>query len=179
MLRITIPGGEEFDDATSTFTSYETITVRLEHSLVSLSKWESKWCLPFLSDTTEKTDEQTLDYIRCMDLDDNPDFLPRRLSQAQLSAINAYISSKATATTFSDERSSPSREIITSEVIYHWMVALTIPFECQYWHLNRLITLVKVCNKKNQPNKKMSRADLAARNRQLNAQRRAQMGTQG
>lgn len=181
MLEINIPEQEFYDYENEEFITREAVTLELEHSLVSLSKWESKWEIPFLTDN-EKTDEQTLDYVRCMTI--TPDVPPHAydaLTPEQHSQIGEYINAKQTATWFSDKQHKrPNREVITSELIYYWMVSLTIPFECQEWHLNRLLTLVRVCNEKNNPNKKkMSRSEAAARNRDLNAQRRAQMKTEG
>lgn len=180
MLRITVPASEQFDERTQTFVGVEEQTLELEHSLVSLSKWESKWCKPFLSKTA-KTNEEILDYIKCMTL--TPDVKPEVyefLTEENYIQINKYIDAPMTATTFSDDKTSKgSREIVTSELIYYWMIALTIPVEFQYWHLNRLLTLVKVCNIKNSPPKKRSRRELMSRNRALNAARRQQYNTTG
>ena len=179
MLTITIPAGENFDDSTQSFSEYEEVVLELEHSLVSLQKWESKWEKPFLGED-KKSDEEILDYVYMMVL--TPHISLEDL--AGLSAENShdisnYIDAKMTATTFSDPPGRPNREIITAEIIYHWMVALTIPFETQHWHLNQLLTLVKVCSKKNEPEKKMGRNDVAARNRALNEERKAKYGTSG
>lgn len=181
MLTLKIDRLELFDETINEFVDIPEQIIELEHSLISLSKWEAKWEVPFLSDK-EKTDEQTLDYVKCMTLTPNvSSAVFDNLSQEQLNLVGEYINAKRTATWFSESKSkSRSREIITSELIYYWMVSLTIPFECQEWHLNRLLTLVRVCNEKNNPNKKkMSRSELAARNRALNEQRRAQMKTNG
>ena len=141
--------------------------LQLEHSLVSISKWESKWHIPFL-DGKDKTLEQIIDYVRCMTITQNvkPEVY-NRLTEDNLKAINDYIENPMTATTFSDINQRPSREIITSEIIYYWMVSFNIPFECQKWHLNKLLTLIKVCNIKNSPPKKMSRQEILSRNRAL------------
>lgn len=180
MLQITIPAGEMWDETTNQFVYTKEQTLQLEHSLVSLSKWESKWCKSFFS-KVEKTDEETLDYIRCMTLTQNvkPEVY-RRLSRDNIEQINKYIESPMTATTFLDEKRSKSgRETITSELIYYWMIAMQIPFECQKWHINRLITLIRVCEIKNQPPKKMSKRDIMSRNTALNAARRKQHNTKG
>lgn len=179
MLKLIVSGGEVFDEETSMFVELDEVVLELEHSLVSLSKWESTWEKPFLGND-KKTLEQTLGYIQAMTL--TPDVPPEvfhRLTNAHLEQVNKYIEAKQTATWFRDTPGPPSREVITTELIYYWMVQLNIPFECQHWHLNRLFTLIKVCNQKNNPPKKMNRRDLAERNRRLNAERKAQMNTKG
>lgn len=180
MLTIVVPGREFFNDATQEFIKTEDFTLELEHSLVSLSKWESKHQKPFLS-PNDKTSEEVLSYVEAMVLTKifPPDIFSR-LSQENVDAINAHIESKESATWFSEAPGGPkSKEVITSELIYYWMVAHNIPFTCETWHLNRLFTLIKVCNLKNAPAKKMSRSEIIARNRALNEQRRAQYGTTG
>ena len=181
MLQITIPGEELFDEDKQEFITLKEQTLQLEHSLISLSKWESKWCKVFLS-KQEKTFEETIDYIKCMTLTPNvsPDVYSR-LTPANFKEIEDYIAAPMTATYFSKDRSGgrSSGEQTTSELIYYWMIALNIPFECQKWHLNRLITLIRVCNIKNQPPKKMSKKDIASRNAALNAARRKQLNTKG
>ena len=179
MLEITIPERELYDEKVEEFVVEPKVELVLEHSLVSLSKWESKWEVSFLNNK-EHTTEQTMDYIRCMNLTSGvPDSVFERLDEESFDKINNYISAKMTATWFSDQKKGNSREVITSELIYYWMISLTIPFECQYWHLNRLLTLIRVCNEKNQPAKKVPRKEAAARNRELNRQRRAAMNTSG
>ncbi len=180
MLRITIPAVEEWDELAQEFVTTKEQTLCLEHSLVSLSKWESKWCKPFLS-KQEKTYEETIDYIKYMTLTPNVDpEVYRVLTNDNIAEINKYIEAPMTATTFSRDRNSKSgQEIVTSELIYYWMIALNIPFECQKWHLNRLLTLIKVCNIKNTPPKKMSRRDILSRNAAINAARRNQLNSKG
>lgn len=180
MLTITIPASEMWDEKNERFVDTKEYTLHLEHSLVSLSKWESKWCKPFLF-TKEKTSEETLDYVRCMTLTSNvPPEVYYGLTSENIKAINEYIEAPMTATYFGQDRNGRgNREIITSELIYYWMIALNIPFECQKWHLNRLLTLVRVCNIKNQPAKKMSKREIMSRNAALNAARRKQLGTKG
>jgi hypothetical protein len=180
MLRITIPAVEQWDEVKQEFIYTKEQTLSLEHSLVSLSKWESKWCKAFLT-KQEKTFEETLDYIKCMTLTQNVDpEVYNYLTNGNINEINEYIEAPMTATYFSDEKTSKtSREQVTAELIYYWMIALNIPFECQKWHLNRLLTLIKVCNIKNQPPKKRSKKDIMSRNAALNAARRKQLNTKG
>lgn len=180
MLVITIPATELFDDKTQEFISTPEKTIQLEHSLVSLSKWESKWNKPFLS-KEQKTVAETIDYIKCMTITQNVDpTIYNSLSNKNIEEINKYIDAPMTATTFSNSnQTSKSREIVTSELIYYWMIALNIPMECQKWHLNRLLTLIRVCNIKNTPPKKMSRREIMSRNSALNAARRKQLNSSG
>lgn len=181
MLTIVILGTEMFDETTQEFVTEGDITLELEHSLVSLSKWESKYEKPFLGKDS-KTTEEVLDYIKLMTLTPNiPPEVYLKLSEKNVIEINNYIEAKMSATWFHDTPggSSSSREVITSELVYYWMITFQIPFECQYWHLNRLFTLIRVCNVKQEKPKKMSKAEIASRNRELNAQRRSQMKTRG
>lgn len=180
MLRITIPGTETWDARKQEFVYTKDTILQLEHSLVSLSKWESKWCKAYLTNK-EKTFEETIDYIKCMTLTHNvnPDVY-NCLTQENIQAIIDYINAPMTATVFYDnETNGMNRETITSELVYYWMIALQIPFECQKWHLNRLLTLIRVCNIKNSPPKKMSQADIMRRNASLNAARKKQLNTRG
>lgn len=179
MLQITIPARELFDEETQMFIVTKEQNLTLEHSLVSLSKWESKWCKPFLG-KNDKTVEETLDYIRCMTLTQNVDpNVYRVLGNDNLNKIVEYIKAPMTATWFNDENERPNREVVTSELIYYWMIAFNIPVEFQKWHLNRLLTLIRVCNIKNKPPKKMSKNEIMSRNRSLNAARKAAMHTNG
>lgn len=179
MLQITIPKQELFNDKTQEFISTKETTIQLEHSLVSLSKWEAKWNVPFLG-KGEKTIEQTLDYIKCMTITQNVNPLVYScLTNKNIEDINNYIDAPMTATTFGQSNQPPNREIVTSEVIYYWMIALNIPMECQKWHLNRLLTLIRVCNIKNTPPKKMSRSEIINRNAALNAARRKKLNSKG
>lgn len=180
MLQIKIPAMEAWDENKEEFvqTSHEQV-LQLEHSLVSISKWEAKWCKPFLT-KEDKTYEETLDYIKCMTITQNvKDETYDRLTKSNIDAINNYISESRTATTFSDTKVGTSREIITSELIYYWMITLNIPMECQKWHINRLLTLIRVCNVKNTPPKKMNKREIASRYASLNAARRKQFNSRG
>lgn len=179
MLTITIPGREMYDEKTQEFFTTKSYTLQLEHSLVSLSKWESKWKEPFLTNKN-KTMEQTLDYIRCMTITQNIDpVVYNGLSSENIRAINSYIDDPMTATTFGQNDTKKNNEVVTAELIYYWMIALNIPFECQRWHLNKLLTLIRVCNVKNTPPKKMSRKEINSRNAALNAARRNKLHTTG
>jgi len=180
MLNLTIPKAEFYNEKTGEFIAIEEQTLQLEHSLLSISKWESKWCKPFL-DVNDKSYEETIDYIKCMTM--NKAVAPityQYLTTNQIEQIKEYINAPMTATTFSDKQTSkPSREIITSELIYYWMISNQVPLECQKWHLNRLLTLLRVCEIKNSPQKKMSRNEIMAQNKALNAARRAKSGSKG
>lgn len=183
MLQITIPApvSEEWDAEKEEFV-YRIIgkayTLCLEHSLISISKWESKWHKPFLS--SEKTDEEFLDYIKCMTLTSNvPDVAYTQLTKENIDGIMKYVNDPMTATTFSKENKKPSREIITSEIIYSWMITLKIPVEFEKWHIRRLLTLIRVCEIKNSPPKKMSKKEIMSRNAALNAARRKQFNSKG
>lgn len=180
MLIITVPEAELFDSSKNEFYKIKGQTIALEHSLVSISKWESKWHKPFLYDKEKKTTEELIDYIRCMTLTQNVNpNLYNALSRENFDKITDYINDPMTATWFTETKGKPNREIVTSEIIYYWMIALNIPFECQKWHINRLLTLIRVCNEKNAPSKKMSKREIINRNRALNAARRKATGSRG
>ena len=179
MLKISIPASEQYDSINNLFCYTKEQTLVLEHSLVSISKWESKWHKPFLG-KEQKTYEEIVDYIKCMTLTQNVDpLIYNNITEKIIAEVYNYIDEPMTATTFSKEKVSPNREIITAEIIYYWMISLQIPFECQKWHLNRLLTLIKVCSIKNTPSKKMSKRDLMNRNRSLNASRRRALNSKG
>ena len=173
MLRLKIVLSEGYDQSTRKFVEGETVELELEHSLVSLSKWESHFEKPFLSNEDKSLDE-TLWYVKAMCLTPNiPDSVWDHLSKKNIEAINKHINAKMTATWFTESKTTgKSSETITAELVYFWMISWQIPFECQYWHFNRLLTLIKVCQHKNQPDKKMSRGELMQRHRSLNAKRR-------
>ena len=186
MLVITIPASkpvEYYDEIKEEFFTKpgtKEQTLQLEHSLVSLSKWESKWCRPFLS-SPPATVEETIDYIKCMTITKNvnPEVYDN-LTEENIEQIKAYINAPMTATTFYDEKiTKRNREIVTSELIYYWMIALQIPSDYEKWHINRLLTLIRVCNIKNQPPKKRSRREIMSRNAALNAARKRQLNTNG
>ncbi|MDR1753390.1 MAG: hypothetical protein LBR74_00585 [Eubacterium sp.] len=180
MLQVLIPAHDVFDNERQEFLTVKPESFQIEHSLVSVSKWESKWKKPFLS-KYDKTDEETVDYIRCMTITQNVDTsVYKRISTEMFSKITDYINDSMTATWFNDKQDSRrNREIITAEIIYYWMIALNIPWECQKWHLNRLLTLIRVCNIKNQPPKKRGRKSALAERQAINKARRQQYNTKG
>lgn len=180
MLQVVIPAREFFDDDKQEFINVKGDTLQLEHSLVSLSKWESKWCKPFLG-KTEKTIEETIDYIRCMTITQNvnPEAY-NNIPDAIYTQILEYINAPMTATWFNEQPGAKkSREIITAELIYYAMIVQNIPMECQKWHLNRLLTLITVCKLKNNPPRKMSRKEMLAQRKALNDARRNQINSKG
>lgn len=180
MLLLKISGKELFDEEKERFIPIAPATLQMEHSLISISKWEAKWKKPFLS-SNDKTKEELLDYIKCMTI--NPNVDPNvylSLTNADIETITSYIGDSMTATWFNESETKTSRrEVVTSELIYYWMVAFNIPSEYQKWHLNRLMTLIRICSIKNQPPKKRSKRDILKSNAQLNAERRQRYNTKG
>ena len=187
MLILKLEGEEFWDEVNEKFIYSDPTEVKMEHSLVSIYKWESKYHVPFLGREHEKTPEEFMEYIRFMILSKNADNdTIRRIitSREHMEAIKAYMDDPMTATKFSKQQQARAKinqggEYITAELIYYWMVALQIPFECEKWHINKLLTLVQVCNLKNTPPKKMSKNEIYAQNRALNAARRAKYNTKG
>jgi hypothetical protein len=179
MLRLKVVTAEGYDETIGKFVEGDYVVLELEHSLASVSKWESKWEIPFLG-SDKKTNEQVLDYVRMMFSGaEFPEELVPFLNKKNYDDINAYINAKMTATTFREMKQPASKEIVTSELVYYWMIALGIPFECEHWHLNRLLTLIKVCNIKNQKQTKMTRQEQMAEQRKLNDERRRATGSKG
>lgn len=180
MLTIQTPDVELYDEVNNEFIYVKGQTLKLEHSLISISKWEEKWHQPFFS-RDNKSAEQTLDYIKCMTITQNvkPEVYSY-LSPENIDEIKKYIDDPRSATTFHDDgKKGSSREIITSELIYYWMVSYRIPPEYQTWHINRLLNLIKICDVKNAPPKKMSRNQQYSRNAALNKARRQKMNSRG
>lgn len=180
MLQIEIPSKEYFDEDTNEFVTIKGRKLLLEHSLISLSKWESKYHKPFMN--KDKTIEEFRYYIKCMSIDKNiDDIIYYNIDNSLINKIKEYIDDPMTATWFSSNGndSSNNSEIITSEIIYYWMISLNIPLECEKWHLNRLLTLVRVCSIKNAPKKKMSKQDIYAQQKALNDKRRAEAKSKG
>lgn len=180
MLHITIPASELWDEKRNEFIYTKEQHLTLEHSLVSLSKWESKWHKPFLS-PKKKTVEENVDYVRCMTLTQNVD--PNvyfSLTSENVAAINDYIESPMTATVIKEHRKGNTNgQILTSELIYYYMIAYGIPVEFQKWHLNRLMTLIRICDIKSREPKKMSASEVARERAALNAARRNKYKTRG
>lgn len=178
MLQIIVPGRELFDEDTLTFTQTSDTCLKLEHSLLSISKWESKWCKPFLGRESHSPTEM-LDYIRCMTLNSVPKEVYNALTEENMRAISDYINSPMSASkVYTSASNTGKKETVTSELIYYWMVTYQIPFECEKWHINRLLMLIQICNAKNNT-KKMSRQEILAQNRALNKARRKALHTKG
>lgn len=182
MLEIKVPiVPEQWDETTEVFIPEKTVTLRLEHSLVSISKWESTWGIPFLSDD-EKSDESMLDYFKCMTLSQNVDpDVYNHLTPNNIDEIKRYIQAPMSASKPpAKPKTGPKvRRTITSELIYCWMIQLHIPVEFEKWHLNRLIRLIDVCRDENEPPKKMSKQEIMKRNRELNEARKKKLNTKG
>ena len=182
MLTIEIGDNELFDERTNEFRTIQGHTLTLEHSLISLSKWESKWKKPLLMNLSSNnlSYDETMDYIKCMTINSNvPDDIYLGITKADFKKIVEYVNDSMSATTFWDQqKKGQSGDVLTSEVIYYQMIRFGVPFECQKWHLNRLLTLIKVCALKENP-QKMSELDLMTRNAKLNAARRAKLHTKG
>lgn len=184
MLKVIVPGlgYEDWDELKEEFVYHvesEDVELQLEHSLVALSKWESKWHERFLG-RKDLTDEQMIDYIRCMTINDVDPEVYSRLTTDNFTQIKEYMHDPMTATTFKNNNSrSNSSETTTSEIIYYWMIVNNIPVEFEHWHIKRLLTLIRVCSIKNQPTKKMNKLEVAKSYRALNAERCAKLGTKG
>lgn len=180
MLILDVQETELFDESTDRFITIRKQSVKLEHSLVSISKWEAKWCKPFL-DKEKKSRDELLDYIRCMIINPVKDQdIVLGFTDSEINKIIDYINAPMTATTVTFlEKQPPSREIITSELIYYWMITAGIPFECEKWHINRLFALIKICGAKNAPKKKGFSRSQAQMQAELNAQRRAKLRSKG
>lgn len=183
MLRITIPSTEFFDEDKNEFIMVKEQTLTLEHSLVSLANWESKWGKPFLS-KERMTEAESLDYIRCMTTTENvPPEVYQAIPDSTIKIISDYIAKPMTATWFSESskkgKKNNSRPV-TAEVIYHWMISFNIPVEFEHWHLNRLITLIRVCDEENKPNKnKRSKKSILDEYAALNNARKQKLKTRG
>jgi hypothetical protein len=179
MLKVIIPSIEFFDEGKNSFFNSKEYELQLEHSLVSLAKWESTWHKPFLI-KENKTDEETIDYIKAMTITQNVDPQAYTLiKQPVIDKILNYINDPMTATTINKQKEVTKSGIVTAEIIYYWMVTFNIPFDCQKWHLNRLLTLIDVCNIKNTPVKKRSKKEIYEQNRAINESRKAKLKSEG
>ena len=181
MKTITIPEMEIYDEEHNRFINIKEQKLVLEHSLVSISKWESKWKKPFIHQT-ELSMEELRDYVRCMTLTQNVNpNVYSALTAPMLNDIVAYMNEQQTATWFSNSTDNKQKngEVITSELVYYWMTAANIPKECEKWHFSRLMTLIRIAGEKNQPPKKMKKNDIYKQNHALNAMRRAKMKSRG
>lgn len=178
MYPLTLPDFEAYNSETNEFVSIKGKTYKLEHSLISISKWESKWHRPFLSPTDgPRTPAETLDYVRCMCINDEiPESVLPYISRDEMDKIMKYINDPMTATTFSKRRKQRaarnSSTFVTSEVLYWQMSMFSIPYKCEQWHLNRLLTLLRVCEEKGQTPQKMSERDILRQYASANAARR-------
>lgn len=181
MLKIIIPAREFFNEKTNEFVYTKPQEITLEHSLISISKWEARHRKPFLDQRNPKTNDEMIDYARCMSLKEYPEDVFKNLTYGNILEIKKYTDESLTATWFAqDDSVLPSHKIITSEVIYSWMVQNDIPFvPCEKWHLSRLLTLIRVCAQQNIPAKKMSEKSILSQNARLNEQRRAALKTRG
>ena len=178
MLRIIVPGGEFYDDFKEEFIYEKDQELQMEHSLISISKWEAKWHEAYNKEG-EKTPEQILDYFKCMTINRVDPEVYNRLTEKNIQDIIGYINEPMTACYFRNDGITKSRDTLTSELIYYYMIVLGIPFECEKWHFNKLTALIEVCSMKNKPAKTMSPGEIARRNAKLNAARRKAHHTKG
>lgn len=181
MLQIYVPGQEYWDEKKEEFKTGPDTIINLEHSLIAISKWESKWHKPFLN-KIQPSAEELMDYIKCMTINQNvKDDVYDRLTKNDIDKILQYMNDPMTGTTITECGTYKNRrpEIVSSELIYYWMVVNQIPFECQKWHINRLMTLIRICGIKNRPDKKMSKRNVMQQNAALNAARRQKLHTRG
>lgn len=185
-MELTVPGGRElYSEMDNRFYTLDrTVTLRLEHSLLSLSKWESKWKTPFLiADPRGHSEEKTRDYIRCMTINEKQvdPVVYQLLTLDELAAIADYINDPMSATTIQEHRKVVQKagELVTAETIYFWMIEFRIPIELEKWHLNRLMKLINYISIKHQPAEKMSKNEIISQNDELNRIRRAQLNSKG
>lgn len=178
MLRIIVPGGEYYDEEKNEFIYRKDQELQMEHSLISISKWEAKWKIAYNKDR-EKSPEEILDYFRCMTINRVDPDVYKRLTEQNINDIISYMNDPMTACYFDNDNSTKSKDVMTSEMIYYYMIVLGIPFECEKWHFNKLLALIEVCSIKNKPEKTMSRADLLRKNARLNAARKKAHHTKG
>lgn len=178
MLRIIVPGGEYYDENQGEFVYRKDQELQMEHSLISISKWEARWRVAYNKER-QKTPEEILDYFRCMTINRVDPEVYDRLTEKNISDIINYMNEPMTACYFNNDSPVKSKDTMTSEMIYYYMIVLGIPFECEKWHFNKLMALIEVCSIKNKPEKTMSRADLLRKNARLNAARKKAHHTKG
>lgn len=180
MLILAVPGREVYNEETNEFLQVPDAELHLEHSLLSVFRWEAIWKKPFLDRNKKKTTEELISYVECMCLDKKVNSAVfYNLGKEHWDAIAKYIDDEQTATWFSKSSGASNRETLTAELIYYYMTAYNIPFECQKWHLSRLLVLLRICGIKNSPEKKMSTSNILSQNAKLNAARRKAMHTKG
>lgn len=179
-IKIITPEVELFDEDNKEFITMKSYVLELEHSLLSLSKWEAIWNKPFLS-TDNKTNKEIVSYIECMTINKNiPRLVYYHLPSKAYEDITNYIKAPMTATIINDQsKSKRNKEIVTSEIIYYWMIVHNIPLAMERWHLNRLLTLIQVCSIKSAPPKKMSKREIIETRERLNKERREKLNTKG
>lgn len=177
MLKLDVPASEFYDSGNNEFVKIDGGVLILEHSLLSISKWESKWCKSFLSDNN-KSKEELFDYLKCMTVNNVDESIYMNLNDKMMEQVISYINAPMTATTFS-KNSGNSKEVITNEIIYYWMFSLGIDKECEKWHLSRLLTLIRVCSEKNAPKKRMSNKEIYSQQKAINEARRRKFNTKG
>ena len=176
VLKILIPGKEDWDEANQCFIYSKDTVLNLKHSLVSIAKWETNWNISFLDKFGKKetTVEQVLDYIRCMTINQNIDpNVYKCLTNKNVEDVFTYIGSSMTATTFSDHLKPGRKRIVTSELVYSWMIDFGVPFQCEKWPFDRLITLLRVCEAEHREHKKGSTSSAMKRNRDIKQRNRA------
>ena len=181
VLVLDIPGMEAWDEETEEFVTIKPTKLTLKHSLISISKWEAKWHIPFFE--TEKNYEQIISYIQCMTISPNLEsdsIVYKQLTRQNIDEIKEYLEDPMTATRIKEDRKEgKAGQVITSELIYCWMIQFGIPHEFEKWHISRLITLIRVCSEENKPKKKMTRNEIMAQNKAINAARKAKLHTRG
>lgn len=180
MLKLRVQSKEWFDEKKSEFITFDGADLELEHSLKAIREWEGKWERPFFSDK-QMTKAEFIDYVRCMTLNKVDKLAYLSLSNANVREIQKYLEKKHTATWFSNKQNTPKRrnETVTAELVYYWMTELGIPYTCESWNFNTLMTLIEVCNRKNAKPSKRNSSDILSEQAKLNAERRKRLNTKG
>lgn len=181
-IEVTIPDQEMWDSEKNEFVYVKGCTIRMKHSLLSISKWEMTWKKPFLKPGYVMTEEETLDYYRCMTITQNVDpGIYRYIPTSEQEKINKYIETPMSAYIPQNKKSGGVKHTFVSEHIYYWMTAANIPQSYEKWHLSRLLNLLEIAANENDPkkSKKMSRGEIYKQNQELNSARRKALGTHG